>query len=208
MLSESENSSPPSWSRSVIILSISSTTRRRFPPHSPTQSPNSLRFVQTSLPRSGTWVTSATLAFTRQNLCPSAEDSCKLIRFLVERLSESSKGGRIAAEPLNTKARDDSFKQSGNVNLALENSTTGILTVYQALTRYESENTQGPKKVSLLDVTAKPSKLEHLEEELELLKVVADMAVDDQHPVEFYQEQLKGKIDSKRNHLDELNSQW
>lgn len=60
----------------------------------------------------------------------------------------------------------------------------------------------------MLDVTAKPSELEHLEEELELLKVAADMAVDDQHPVEFYQEQLREKIDSKRNHLDELNSQW
>ncbi|PON86337.1 Coiled-coil domain-containing protein [Trema orientale] len=202
-----------------------------------------------------------------QFLYPSEEDSCKLIRFLVERLSESSKGGRIgdfnnssdtsevikddfksevdlnfqkieaqlndlrlmkeSAEPLNTKALDDSFRQSGNVNLVLEkiddrdfdglsSSSNGEFTEQivtsladqSSKTRYEIVNTQGPVKVSSVEVTVNPSELEHLEGELELLKAAADMAFDDQHSVEFYLEQLKEKIEAKRNHLNELNSQW
>lgn len=63
-------------------------------------------------------------------------------------------------------------------------------------------------RVSSEKLTAKPSELQNLEEELELLRAAADMALDDQHSVEFYCEQLKEKIDSKRNHLEELNPQW
>lgn len=50
--------------------------------------------------------------------------------------------------------------------------------------------------------------VQHLEEELELLKSVAEMAFDDQHPIDFYIEQLKEKVDSRKHHLVKLKSQW
>ncbi|XP_062074271.1 uncharacterized protein LOC133778388 isoform X2 [Humulus lupulus] len=220
-----------------------------------------------------------------QFLYPSEEDSCKLIRFLVERLSESSKvaGGigdintsidRIdvktdkfesyledyvensddngvdvddqkikpqlneTAEYLNTKAIDASFRRSRDVDIdGISSSSTGEFNINklniersqtnlaeetldigredgahstsdQILTPSEFGKTQSQEKISLEEVTAKSADLEHLEEELELLKAVADMVFDDQHSVEFYHKQLEEKIDSKRNHLKELNSQW
>lgn len=57
-------------------------------------------------------------------------------------------------------------------------------------------------------MTAKRLEVQHLEEELELLKAVAEMVFDDQYPIDFYIEQLKEKVDSRNHHLVELKSQW
>lgn len=60
----------------------------------------------------------------------------------------------------------------------------------------------------LEEVIAKASDLHHLEEELEMLKAAAEMAFNNQHPVDFYLEQLKEKVDTRKHHLVELKSQW
>lgn len=57
-------------------------------------------------------------------------------------------------------------------------------------------------------MTSKISEVQHLEEELELLKAAAAMAFDDQDPIDFYIEQLKEKVDSRKHNLVELKSQW
>ncbi|KAH7545420.1 hypothetical protein FEM48_Zijuj01G0092000 [Ziziphus jujuba var. spinosa] len=68
--------------------------------------------------------------------------------------------------------------------------------------------TQCQEKVFLEEVIAKASDLHHLEEELEMLKAAAEMAFNNQHPVDFYLEQLKEKVDTRKHHLVELKSQW
>lgn len=55
---------------------------------------------------------------------------------------------------------------------------------------------------------ARASELQHLEEELELLKTAVEMAFDDQHPIEFHLEKLNERLDSGNHHLSELKSQW
>lgn len=57
-------------------------------------------------------------------------------------------------------------------------------------------------------MTAKASSSQDLEEELELLMAAAEMAFDDRHTIDFYLDQLREKVEAKRRHLEELNSQW
>lgn len=57
-------------------------------------------------------------------------------------------------------------------------------------------------------MTTKISEVQQLEEELELLKAAAEMAFDDQHPIDFYFEQLKEKVDFRKHNLAELKSEW
>lgn len=52
------------------------------------------------------------------------------------------------------------------------------------------------------------SELQHLDEELELLKAAMEMVFDEQHPVEFYIEQLNDQVEAKRHKLKELESKW
>lgn len=54
----------------------------------------------------------------------------------------------------------------------------------------------------------KDSTSRDLKEELELLKAAAEMAFDDRHNVDFYLEQLREKVESKKHHLEELYSEW
>ena len=58
------------------------------------------------------------------------------------------------------------------------------------------------------EVTAKNSGLQQLEEELELLRAAAEMSFDDEHPIDFYLEQLNEKVDAKKRNLGELESEW
>lgn len=57
------------------------------------------------------------------------------------------------------------------------------------------------------EVAAKMSELQDLEEEFELLKTATEMAFDDQHPIDFYLEQLKQQVDAKKYNIVELKSQ-
>ncbi|KAK3021535.1 hypothetical protein RJ639_046483 [Escallonia herrerae] len=73
---------------------------------------------------------------------------------------------------------------------------------------YEINELQSREKLFLGEVKAKVSQLQHLEEQEELLKAAMEMAFDDQCPADSYIEQLKQKIDAKRQNLVELESQW
>lgn len=77
---------------------------------------------------------------------------------------------------------------------------------YQVI--FEKEELRNQEKVLTEEVTAKTSELQHLEEELELLKAAAEMAFDDQNSFDFCFEQLKEKVDAKRCNITELKSQW
>lgn len=72
----------------------------------------------------------------------------------------------------------------------------------------EKEELRNEEKVLTEEVTAKTSELQHLEEELELLKAAAEMAFGDQNSIDFCFEQLKGQVDAKRCNITELKSQW
>uniref|UniRef100_A0A2P2JLC9 Coiled-coil domain-containing protein 22 homolog n=2 Tax=Rhizophora mucronata TaxID=61149 RepID=A0A2P2JLC9_RHIMU len=56
--------------------------------------------------------------------------------------------------------------------------------------------------------TMKTSQIQHLEEELRLLKAAAEMAFDDEHPVDFHIEQLKEQTDARKHKIEHLESQW
>lgn len=58
------------------------------------------------------------------------------------------------------------------------------------------------------EVTAKNSGLQQLEEELELLRAAAEMSFDNEHPIDFYLEQLNEKVAAKEHNLGELGSEW
>ncbi|KAJ7014380.1 hypothetical protein NC653_003866 [Populus alba x Populus x berolinensis] len=72
----------------------------------------------------------------------------------------------------------------------------------------EKEELRNEEKVLTEEVTAKTSELQHLEEELELLKAAAEMAFGDQNSIDFCVEQLKEQVDAKRCNITELKSQW
>lgn len=57
-------------------------------------------------------------------------------------------------------------------------------------------------------MVTKYSNLQHLDEELQVLKEAVEMVFDGQHPVEFYLEQLNDQVEAKRHKLKELESEW
>ncbi|KAF9666564.1 hypothetical protein SADUNF_Sadunf16G0242000 [Salix dunnii] len=73
---------------------------------------------------------------------------------------------------------------------------------------FEKEEVRNEEKVLAGEVTAKTSELQHLEEELELLKAAAEMASGDQNSFDSCFEQLKEQVDAKRCNITELKSQW
>ncbi|KAJ6754028.1 JM1 PROTEIN [Salix purpurea] len=75
-------------------------------------------------------------------------------------------------------------------------------------TSEKEKELRNQEKVLTEEVTAKTSELQHLEEELELLKAAAEMAFDNQNSFDFCFEQLKEKVDAKRCNITELKSQW
>lgn len=57
------------------------------------------------------------------------------------------------------------------------------------------------------ELKERTSELKHLNDELELLKAAAEMALDEEHPNDFYIETLNGDIDAKKKNLIELEMQ-
>ncbi|KAL0399085.1 UNVERIFIED_CONTAM: Coiled-coil domain-containing protein 22 [Sesamum radiatum] len=55
---------------------------------------------------------------------------------------------------------------------------------------------------------AKYSELQHVDEERGLLEAALEMVLDDQHPLEFYIEQLNDQVEAKRHKLKELENEW
>ncbi|KAF3944474.1 hypothetical protein CMV_029055 [Castanea mollissima] len=74
--------------------------------------------------------------------------------------------------------------------------------------RYETERIQNHEKVLMEKTLVKNSGLQQLEEELELLRAAAEVALDDKHPIDFYLEQLNEQVDAKKRHLVELELEW
>ncbi|CAL0309737.1 unnamed protein product [Lupinus luteus] len=58
------------------------------------------------------------------------------------------------------------------------------------------------------EVTVRTSELELLEQELELMTEVAEMAFNNEHSVDFYLDQLNEQIQAKRNDLLNFESEW
>ncbi|KAK7857641.1 coiled-coil domain-containing protein 22 like protein [Quercus suber] len=74
--------------------------------------------------------------------------------------------------------------------------------------RYETERIQNQEKVLMEETLVKNSGLQQLEEQLELLRAAAEVALDDKHPIDFYLEQLNEQVDAKKRHLVELELEW
>ncbi|KAM1697597.1 hypothetical protein FF2_028659 [Malus domestica] len=144
----------------------------------------------------------------------SEEGSYKLIRFLVEMLSDSSEvGGKAGPEGVN----DERKEKEGSSGSNLEDQTTGdeepdlscdksevpeiSVDVCTSSTggfnkdrqnnvfseNHSTEKVQNQEQLLMEEVKAKTSELE---EELELVKEAADMAFDVHHSVEFHLEKL------------------
>lgn len=65
------------------------------------------------------------------------------------------------------------------------------------------------KEKELIDeATVRSSEVEHLEQELELMKAAAEMAFNNQQSVDSYLDQLTEQILAKGNHLSTLESEW
>ncbi|KAE9591053.1 hypothetical protein Lal_00021509 [Lupinus albus] len=58
------------------------------------------------------------------------------------------------------------------------------------------------------EVTVRTSELELLEQELELMTEVAEMAFNNEHSIDFYLDQLNEQIQAKRDHLLNFESEW
>ncbi|KAI4307836.1 hypothetical protein L6164_030974 [Bauhinia variegata] len=84
----------------------------------------------------------------------------------------------------------------------------GDMTVLKQKIRCETDKVQHQRKVLMDEVTARTSELEHLEQELELMKAAAEMALDDKHSVDFYLSQFSEQLQAKRHHLLKLESDW
>ncbi|KAJ8765087.1 hypothetical protein K2173_010569 [Erythroxylum novogranatense] len=58
------------------------------------------------------------------------------------------------------------------------------------------------------ELTAKTLELGHLEEEFKLLKAAEEMVFDEQHPLEFYVQELNDQADAKKCRIEDLKSEW
>lgn len=130
---------------------------------------------------------------SRQNL-----GKAKLPAFFYGELFDEGKSGRDLFGNEETAAAGD----DKDVQKAISNKEQPSMVII------EKEELRNEEKVLTEEVTAKTSELQHLEEELELLKAAAEMAFGDQNSIDFCFEQLKEQVDAKRCNITELKSQW
>nr|TKS06741.1 hypothetical protein D5086_0000119380 [Populus alba] len=130
---------------------------------------------------------------SRQNL-----GKAKLPAFFYGELFDEGKSGRDLFGNEETAAAGD----DKDVQKAISNKEQPSMVII------EKEELRNEEKVLTEEVTAKTSELQHLEEELELLKAAAEMAFGDQNSIDFCVEQLKEQVDAKRCNITELKSQW
>ncbi|XP_057725976.1 uncharacterized protein LOC130941471 [Arachis stenosperma] len=64
------------------------------------------------------------------------------------------------------------------------------------------------EKALIDDVASRISELELLEQELEVMTSVSEMAFDKQHSIDFYADQLNEQLQAKRHNLLKLESEW
>ncbi|KAK9057177.1 hypothetical protein SSX86_024544 [Deinandra increscens subsp. villosa] len=172
----------------------------------------------------------------RQFLYPSEEDMYKLIRFLVGRLSESSRAA-VAPETKDDNATaminvDDLERSNENADHEghdlhtkvevlklrtddgdedgphkLEQSTICLQDKFSQ-TSDKTEFSINQENVFSDDMMEKSLMLQQLEEQHDLLKAATEMAYDEQTPLESYITQLSKQIDAKRHNLAEMESKW
>ncbi|XP_030441906.1 uncharacterized protein LOC115664084 isoform X2 [Syzygium oleosum] len=75
-------------------------------------------------------------------------------------------------------------------------------------TRCSIEEVQLREKELMVEGKDGSSEVTDLEDELELLKAAAEMALDENHPTDFFLEKLNGQIDARKRNLLELELQW
>ncbi|CAM8949725.1 unnamed protein product [Rhodiola kirilowii] len=169
-----------------------------------------------------------------QFLYPSEDDLYKLVRFLIEKLSESGaevpvlNKGNVAtiSEHLRPKVKISETKDNGNIASEIRENATlkaeyeedplGVSRVnapdkaessHLIKTGCEVEDPQN-KKIYNETVVLQDLVLDQSEEDPELWKQAMEMALNDQRPVRFYADQLTSQIDAKTSKFMELKSQW
>ncbi|CAM8952990.1 unnamed protein product [Rhodiola kirilowii] len=169
-----------------------------------------------------------------QFLYPSEDDLYKLVRFLIEKLSESgaevpvlNKGNvPSTSEHLRPKVELSETKDDGNIaseireNAILkaeyEEDPLGVSRVnapekaessHSIKTGCEVDDPRN-KKIYNETVVLQDLVLDQSEEDPELWKQAMELAMNDQRPVRFYADQLTSQIDAKTSKLMELKSQW
>ncbi|KAL9680045.1 hypothetical protein QQ045_017918 [Rhodiola kirilowii] len=171
-----------------------------------------------------------------QFLYPSEDDLYKLVRFLIEKLSESGaevpelNKGNVAStsEHLRPTIELSETKDDGNIaSEFLENAILkaeyqedplGVSRVnapekaessHLIKTGCEVDDPQNKKIYNKNEtVVLQDLVLDQSEEDPELWKQAMEMALNDQRPVRFYADQLTSQIDAKTSKLMELKSQW
>lgn len=74
--------------------------------------------------------------------------------------------------------------------------------------RLEIEDVNRQNKTQAEELTEKTLDVKSLEDEHVLLKEAVEMALDDENPGEFYLEEINNQVQSRRNNLGELESEW
>ncbi|CAM8958750.1 unnamed protein product [Rhodiola kirilowii] len=169
-----------------------------------------------------------------QFLYPSEDDLYKLVRFLIEKLSESGADvpvlnkGNVASTSGHLRPKVELSETKDDGNIASEIQENAILKAeYQEdplgvsrvnapekaesshliKTECEVDDPQN-KKIYNETVVLQDLVLDQSEEDPELWKQAMEMALNDQRPVRFYADQLTSQIDAKTSKLMELKSQW
>ncbi|KAI6690770.1 hypothetical protein NL676_027598 [Syzygium grande] len=75
-------------------------------------------------------------------------------------------------------------------------------------TRCSIEEVQLREKELMVEGKDGSSEVTELEDELQLLKAAAEMALDENHPIDFFLERFNGQIDARKRNLLELELQW
>ncbi|XP_059443601.1 uncharacterized protein LOC132175618 isoform X2 [Corylus avellana] len=152
------------------------------------------------------------------DLVPQKMDETAVDEIFCSRTGDFSKDtltGVLSGKDLTEEVVDAGRGTSGNVEtaawkndvLVFEQKGASFREQFSKI-RYETEEIQNQEKVLTGEVTAKNSGLQQLEEELELLRAAAEMSFGDEHPIDFYLEQLNEKVDVKKRNLGELESEW
>ncbi|KAL8205736.1 hypothetical protein R6Q57_009287 [Mikania cordata] len=147
-------------------------------------------------------------------LYPSEEDTYKLIRFLVGRLSESSQTA-VTSEAKdninNLETSIDNEEQDLHTNVELLKLTTdGQHNLEQSTMSLQDKSSQMENSINQEDAfsESKSLMLQQLEEQHDLLKAAIEMVSDEQIPLQTYIIQLSKQIDAKRHNLAEMESKW
>lgn len=113
----------------------------------------------------------------------------------------------LSEELLNWNSKEASFNGE-NKFLTESEDKLASLQIGSSMVNDEVDNLQNQEKMLMVRKHARRLEVLKLENEHELLKAAADMAVDDQHSVDFYIGELNELVEEKRRNIMTLKSQW